>query len=102
MGLFKDWGVTNLELRRKLKRKLNKKKLKKRAEPADYTGRKYDDYLDFIKNNPDMPTTEMDTVYNQQDGPYIQNFIFENTGLMIGLLKQHKTADEMSNSLNYF
>ena len=102
MGLFKDWGVTNLELRRKVKRKLNKKKLKKRAEPADYTGRKYDDYLDFIKNNPDMPTTEMDTVYNQQDGPYIQTFIFENTGLMIGLLKQHKTADEMSNFLNYF
>lgn len=49
-----------------------------------------------------MPTTEMDTVYNQQDGPYIQTFIFENTGLMIGLLKQHKTAEEMSNSLNYF
>ena len=102
MGLFKDWGVTNLELRRKVKRKLNKKKLKKRSEPADYTGRKYDDYLDFIKNNPDMPTTEMDTVYNQQDSPYIQTFIFENTGLMIGLLKQHKTAEEMSNSLNYF
>lgn len=49
-----------------------------------------------------MATTEMDTVYNQQDGPYIQTFIFENTGLMIGLLKQLKTAEEMSNSLNYF
>ena len=44
----------------------------------------------------------MDTVYNKQDGPYIQTFIFENTGLMIGILKQHKTAEEMSNSLNYF
>ena len=44
----------------------------------------------------------MDTVYNHQDGPYIQTFIFENTGLMIGLLKQKKTAEEMSNSLNYF
>ena len=87
MGLFKDWGATNLELRRKVKRKLNKKKLKKRSEHADYTGKKYDDYLNFVKNNPDMTTTEMDTVYNQQDGPYIQTFIFENTGLMIGLLK---------------
>ncbi len=102
MGLFKDWGVTNLELRRKVKRKINKKKLKKRAEPADYTGRKYEDYLTFIKNNPYLPTTEMDTVYNHQEGPYIQTFIFENTGLMIGLLKQQKTAEEMSNSLNYF
>ena len=102
MSLFKDWGVTNLELRRKVKRKLNKKKLKKKSEHADYTGKKYDDYLNFVKNNPDMTTTEMDTVYNQQDGPYIQTFIFENTGLMIGLLKQHKTSENMSNSLNYF
>ena len=44
----------------------------------------------------------MDTVYNQQDGPYIQTFIFENTGFMIGLLKKKKTAEEMSDSLNYF
>ena len=102
MGLFKDWGVTNLDLRRKVTRKLKKKKLKKRAEPADYTGRKYEDYLEFVKNNPCSPTTEMDTVYNHQEGPYIQTFIFENTGLMIGLLKQHKTPEEMSNSLNYF
>lgn len=102
MGLFKDWGVTNLELRRKVTRKVRKTKLKKRAEPVDYTGRKYEDYLEYIKNNPCSPTTEMDTVYNNQDGPYIQTFIFENTGLMIGLLKQHKTAEEMSNSLNYF
>ena len=102
MGLFKDWGVTNLELRRKVTRKLRRKKLKKRAEPADYTGKKYEDYLEFIKSNPCSATTEMDTVYNHQDGPYIQTFIFENTSLMIGLLKQKKTAEEMSNSLNYF
>lgn len=102
MGLFKDWGVTNLELRRKVKRKISKKKLKKRAEPADYTGRKYEDYLEFVKNNPCSATTEMDTVYNHPDGPYIQTFIFENTALMIGILKQHKIPEEMSDTLNYF
>ena len=90
-------------MRRKVARKISKKKkLKKRAEPADYTGRKYEDYIEFIKNNPCSPTTEMDTVYNHQEGPYIQTFMFENTGFMIGLLKQHKTAEEMSDSLNYF
>lgn len=103
MGLFKDWGITSLDLRRKVTRKIRKKnKLKKRSEPADYTGRKYEDYLEYIKNNPTFATTEMDTVYNNQCGPYIQTFIFENTGLMVGLLKTHKTAEEMSNSLNYF
>lgn len=102
MGYFKDWGVTNLELRRKVTRKIRKKKLKKRADPADYTGRKYEDYIRFIKEHPDMPTTEMDTVYNHQNGPYIQTFIFENTGLMIGRLRGQKTVDEMIDSLDYF
>ena len=100
MGLFKDWGITNLSLKRKVKRKIRNKKLKKRSEPANYTGRKYEDYLQFKEDNPDVPTTEMDTVYNNQAGPYIQTFIFENTSLMIGILHTEKTADSMSKALD--
>lgn len=44
----------------------------------------------------------MDTVYNQQTGPYIQTFIFENTSFMIVILHTNKTADSMSNTLNNF
>ena len=102
MGLFADWGITNLTLKRKVKRKVSKKRLKKRKEPADYEGRTYTDYLDFKKLHPDIPTTEMDTVYNNQSGPYIQTFIFENTSFMIGILHKNKTADSMSNTLNSF
>ena len=102
MGLFKDWDVTNLTLKRKVKRKVQKPKLKKRKEPADYSGRTYTDYLEYKIQNPNVPTTEMDTVYNQQSGPYIQTFIFENTSFMIGILHQNKTADSMSNTLNNF
>ena len=32
--------------------------------------------------------------------PFIQTFIFENTGFMIGILHKEKTADSMSNALN--
>ena len=71
MGLFKDWDVTNLTLKRKVKRKISKKKLKKRKEPANYEGRTYTDYLEYKIQNPNIPTTEMDTVYNYQSGPYI-------------------------------
>ena len=102
MGLFKDWGIDNFTLRRKLKRRNKSKKLHKRSEPADYTGRKYEDYMIFNKLNPDMITTEMDTVYNAQSGPYIQTFIFENTGFMIGRLQTERTADAMAKSLDYF
>lgn len=102
MGLFKDWDVTNLTLKRKVKRKISKKKLRKRKEPADYEGRTYTDYLEYKIQNPNIPTTEMDTVYNYQSGPYIQTFIFENTSFMIGILHENKTADSMSESLNRF
>ena len=102
MGLFKDWGVTNLTLKRKVKRRLSKKKLKKRTDSKDYTGRTYTDYLEYKIQNPNIVTTEMDTVYNNQAGPYIQTFIFENTSFMIGILHQNKTANSMSESLNKF
>lgn len=102
MGLFKDWDVTNFTLKRKVKRKVSKKKLKKRKESVNYDGRTYTDYLEYKIQNPNIPTTEMDTVYNNQSGPYIQTFIFENTAFMIGILHQDKTADSMAKSLDIF
>ncbi len=102
MGLFKDWGVSSLELKRKVKRRIKKKPLKKRKEPADYTGRTYTDYIQYISENPSLSTTEMDTVYNNPSGPYIQTFIFENTSFMIGVLHTEKTADSMSKALDNF
>jgi len=103
MGLFKDWDITNLTLKRKIKRKSSKKqKLKKRKESVDYQGRTYTDYLEYQIQFPNVPTTEMDTVYNNQSGPYIQTFIFENTSFMIGVLHSNKTADSMSATLNKF
>ena len=89
-----------MTLKRKVRRKISKKKLKKRKEPANYDGRTYTDYLEYKIQNTNIPTTEMDTVYNNQSGPYIQTFIFENTSFMIGILHKDKTADSMSKALD--
>lgn len=98
-GIFQDYGINNFSLRRQVSMK-KRKKLKKRKEPVNYDGRRYKDYLKFIEENPTIPTTQMDTVYNQQDGPYIQTFIFQNTGLMIGFLHTEKTSESMASSLD--
>ena len=98
-GIFQDYGIDNFSLRRQVSMK-KRKKLKKRKEPVNYEGRRYKDYLQFIKNNPTIPTTQMDTVYNNQDGPYIQTFIFQNTGLMIGFLHTEKTSESMASTLD--
>lgn len=78
-----------------------RKKIKARKEPANYEKHKYEDYLKFIQENPALTTTEMDTVYNQQEGPFIQTFFFQNTGLMIGFLHKEKTSVSMAATLDY-
>ena len=99
-GVFQDYGINNFSLRRQVSMK-KRKKLKKRKEPVNYEGRRYKDYLQFISDNPSTITVEMDTVYNNQDGPYIQTFIFQNTGLMIGFLHKEKTSESMASTLDY-
>ena len=98
-GIFQDYGINNFSLRRQVSMR-KRKKLKKRKESVNYEGRRYKDYLEFVKENPTIPTTQMDTVYNHQDGPYIQTFIFQNTGLMIGFLHTEKTSESMASTLD--
>lgn len=98
-GIFQDYGIDNFSLRRQVSMK-KRKQLKKRKEPVNYDGRRYKDYLKFIEENPTISTTQMDTVYNNQDGPYIQTFIFQNTGLMIGFLHTEKTSESMASTLD--
>lgn len=77
-----------------------RKKLKPRKQPANYDGHKYEDYLSFKREHPNIPTTEMDTVYNDPEGPYIQTFIFENAPVMIGFLHKEKTSASMASTLD--
>lgn len=99
-GIFKDYGINNFSLRRQVSMR-KRKNLKKRKEPVNYDGRRYNDYLEFAEKNPAILTTQMDTVYNQQEGPYIQTFHFQNTGIMLGFLHTQKTSESMASTLDW-
>lgn len=98
-GIFKDYGIDNFSLRRQVSMK-KKKSLKPRKSPACYDGHKYEDYLEFKRNHPNIPTTEMDTLYNDAEGPYLQTFIFENAPVMIGFLHKERTSASMASTLD--
>lgn len=100
MGVFNDYEINNLSLKEKVGRKQFKNKYKKRKEPTNYNGRRYSDYLNFVTANPNIPTVEMDTVMNSLSGPYIQTFIFEKTGLMIGFKHNENTSASMGHTLD--
>lgn len=102
-GVFKDFGVDNFSLKEMVGRKQRKnfdEKYKKRREPKNYEGHKYTDYQNFLLENPDTPVTQMDTVYNQESGPYLQTIHLPGCGAMIGFLKAQKTSEAMAATIN--
>ena len=98
-GIFKDYGIDNFSLKRQVSMR-KRKGLKPRKKPANYEGHTYADYLQFRQDHPELPVAEMDTVYNDPQGPYIQTFLFENTSLMIGFLHKEKTSASMAGTLD--
>ncbi len=100
MGVFKEYGINNFSLKEQVNRKQFKNKYKKRKEPINYENHKYRDYLKFKEDNPEVPTTEMDTILNSQSGPFIQTFYFEGSGIMIGFIHKEKTSESMSKILD--
>lgn len=92
-------GITVMDLRRQVSRKLPKKKsilYKKRVDRKYLHGRTFDDYKQYIADNPSVFVTQMDTVYNDEtNGPFIQTFKFLNAGLFFAILHEKKTAHSM-------
>jgi IS30 family transposase len=98
-GVFKNFGVDNFSLKEQVNRRLPKK-CKKRKEAANYAGRKYADFLAFRSANPDTPATEMDTLYNDPSGPYLQTLIFEKTAFMVGFIHGERTNSAMAGAFD--
>ena len=103
-GRFKKYGIDLFSLRTVVSRKPRKKngESTNKKSATWYRRREYKDYCVFKEENMHLQTTEMDTVYNSPKGPFIQTFIFEATGFMIGIIKSKKTSEAMSNTLSYF
>lgn len=104
---FAENGVINMDLpekkrrRRCTKYRINKKqKTKPRACRKHIQGRTFEDFLKHCAENPKAMVWEMDTVYNRQDGPYIQTFILRNgPGLLLARFQTSKTAEAMYQGL---
>lgn len=57
-------------------------------------GRRYEDYLAYMENHPNTPTTQFDTVIGRIGGKVIMTIHFVSYDFMAGLLLDNKTAAE--------
>lgn len=64
-------------------------------------GRTYDDYLDFIEQNENLPIIELDTVIGRVGGKVIMTIHFVASDFMTGLLLDNKTAAEAANKIQW-
>lgn len=96
-------GITVLDLRRQVSRKLPKKKsneYKKREDRKYLKGRTYTDFQEYLKENPDVFITQMDTLYNDEiNGPFLQTFKFISSGVLLALYHEAKTARTMTDGV---
>ena len=89
-------------MRIKVKRKIPRQlKVKKRKDNSYIKGRKYNDYKQYLSENCSVSIVEMDTVYNDSNGPYIQMFMLVKYALMIAVYHENKMSQSMVNGLNY-
>lgn len=77
----------------------------RRSKAMDYVpkgikiNRLYDDFLAFMKENPDCCYVEMDTVIGRIGGKVIMTFQFVKPDFMFGLLLDNKSAAEASEKI---
>ena len=104
-GVFHEVaGITVMDLRRQVSRKITKKRsneYKKREDKKHLKGRTYNDYREYLQENPDVFVTQMDTVYNDEtNGPFIQTFKFVNAGVLLAFFHESKTAASMNDGVD--
>ena len=95
-GIFREFGLLDIDLRIKTKRKITKKasnKYKKREDKKYLNGRTYDDFINYTAENKNLSVVEMDTVYNNgSTGPFMQTFKFLDYSFMFIVYQEEKTA----------
>ena len=98
-GIFREFGLLDIDLRIKTKRKITKKasnKYKKREDRKYLNGRTYDDFINYTAENKNLSVVEMDTVYNNgSTGPFMQTFKFLDYSFMFIVYQEEKTAKSM-------
>lgn len=88
-------GIKNIDLPRKCRLKPRKSAKKEhKVDKKCRINRTYEDYLNFIKEHPDVITVEMDTVEGIKGGKCIITFLFKSCNLQLYFLVDHHTSQD--------
>lgn len=62
--------------------------------------RTYEDFQNFIAENPDVPVTEMDSVEGVRGGKVLLTFLFRNSNLMLAFIRDRNNSKSVIDIIN--
>lgn len=93
------YSISPIDLPRAVKFKSPHKKSDNCIPYAAKQNRKYEDYLAYVEDNPDVSVVQFDTVIGKIGGKVIMTILFVNWDFMIGILLENKTAAEAASKI---
>ena len=94
--------VRNIDLPRKVRfRQRRKKTTIYKVDKNCLTGRTYEDFLEYMKNHPDTPIVQMDTVEGVKGGKVLLTIHFVNCSFMLAFIREHNDAQSVIDIFNY-
>lgn len=93
--------VRNIDLPRKVRYRERKKGTKiYKVDKKCLENRTYEDFLKYIKEHPDTPIVEMDSVEGRKGGKVLLTIHFVNCSFMLAFIREHNDAQSVIDIFN--
>lgn len=93
--------VKNIDLPRKVRfRTRRKNNTYYKIDKKCLEGRRYEDYLKYLEENPDTPIVQMDSVEGVKGGKVLLTIHFVNCSFMLAFIRKHNDAQSVIDIFN--
>ncbi len=94
--------IKNIDLPRKVRYRNRKQSVTYyKIDKQCLNGRKYQDFLQYLRKHPDTPIVEMDSVEGVKGGKVLLTIHFVSSSFMIAFIREHNDAESVINIFNY-
>lgn len=92
---YNIFSAKNIDLPRKVRYKPRKKHNYFKVDKSCKVNRTYNDFLEFVKQYPDIPIVEIDTVEGVKGGKVLLTIHFTNSNFMLAFLRDFNTSQSV-------
>ena len=94
-------SARNIDLPRKVRFRPRSRIVSIKVDKAYRISRKYEDFLAFMKANPDTPVTQLDSVEGKKGGKVLLTIHFVKAEMMLAFLRDHNDSASVIDIFNH-